>query len=117
MDDFKPSQVVLHKVPLVGTMGKAEIELTAAYLVRACVVLGDQWQAVTIREIVRVTREDYTAGNEPMRAWGSQPWVQPAPALLVERGFAQWAVDSTEDALLFTPQGLEAMSRYVRKEG
>jgi hypothetical protein len=112
--DYLPSQVVLHRVPLVGTMGKAEIELAAAFLVRACVVLGDQWQAVRVSELARIAKEDFAACNEPMLSWGKQPFVKPSPQLMVDRAFAEWTVDGTEDALLFTVQGREAMRRWVR---
>lgn len=112
MSDFKPSQVRLGPVPLVATMGKAEVELAAAYVVRACVVLGDKWQAVPLDELIRITTEDFHERREPMRTWGSNPFVKPLPGLMVERGFATKADSKVE----FTPQGLAALKRYVRAE-
>jgi hypothetical protein len=115
MADFKPSDVVLHVIPLVGTMRKAEIEFAAACLVRACVMLDDAWQAVPVKKLAALFQTDVEAGLQPMLSWSRQPFVRPAPALMVERGFAVWSDSDTGDAIAFTDQGIEALRRWVRK--
>jgi len=115
MADFKPSQVLLDVIPLVATMGKAEVEFTAAYLVRALVVKGDEWKALSLSAVADVARDDMTEQREPMRYWAN-PFVHPSPWLMVERGFAVFGESPEGETIAFTEKGLEAMRRWVRAE-
>jgi hypothetical protein len=104
---FRPSQVVLAPVPLVGTMRRAEVEFAAALLVRACQVLGDRWQPLSWQQVAKVLRADRTS----VAKWLANPFFRPDVHDLVARGYA--AGNPTAEVWL-TAAGLEALERWVR---
>lgn len=53
-----PSQIYLGIPPLVGTMGKSEVEHAAAMIVRALAKRGNTWREISNEEIFAVARED-----------------------------------------------------------
>ncbi len=50
MEDFKPSDIYLEG-KLVGTLGKFEAEFQAVWLLKVLVANGDEWKAVTPKQI------------------------------------------------------------------
>lgn len=93
-------------------MSKAELEYTAAYLIRALVVLGDEWKPVALKTVADVARVDMEAQRVPMRHWAN-PFVKPSPTLLVDRGFAIFGESGEGETIALTEQGLQALRKYV----
>lgn len=110
---FKPSQVRLEVIPLVATMGKAEIELTAAGIVRALALSGDAWEPIPLARVADIAREDVERQLHPYHHWWKNPFVQPAPWLMVERGFAVFGAGDSGPTIAFTDKGCEALRRCV----
>jgi hypothetical protein len=69
---FPPSRVVLRGPLLCDTLGKAELEVAAALLVRACAVLGDRWQPVGLAQVLDVFRSDAGAEGSTWARLASQ---------------------------------------------
>jgi len=109
---FRPSDVVLGTPPLVDTMGRAEAELAAALIVRACQVRGDAWQAVSPDAIVKVIQEDVAAGREPVTSMNRNPFWRPDAHDLVKRGGAEW-VGAEGVVLRLTPKGLASLKKWA----
>lgn len=110
---YKPSDVVLLPIPLVGTMHKAEAEFAATLLVRACVRLGDTWQAVGPKELGMVIHADLAEEVEPLFGLRNNPFFHPDMLELVKRGYAKWT-GKVGGAVQFTAEGFTAMERWVR---
>lgn len=107
MVDFKPSQVVLHPVPLVATFERTENEVSAAVLVMTLAQAGDTWRPVAPREV-----------GEMLRA---QPKGAPILTTLMVVRFAfdvieakGWVTKHADNSLEFTQAGLERLRRWVR---
>ena len=49
MVDFKPSQITLNDIPFIGTFDRYECELTAAIIVKALAIRGDEWRSIEAR--------------------------------------------------------------------
>jgi len=109
---MKPSEVVLTGVPLCGTMRKAEIEAAAAIIVRACQVKEDRWQALTLQQILDVSRKDFVAKREPFCSWLINPFLRPDFSGLVDGGWARFV----GQALELTDKGITALDRWVLKD-
>ena len=106
----KPSDVVLRPVPFVGLLGRAEREVAAAYLVRACQFHGDRWQAITLEQVKTAVRDDVQAGREPMTSMTTNPFYRPSFTELIELGYAL----RVGDGYALTPAFFEAISRDIR---
>lgn len=109
---FTPRQVLLAPVPLVGTMGRAEVECAAAILVRVCQVRGT-WGPVGFEEVGPVLKDDVESGHALRSTW-LNPFLRPDFGDLVKRGFATWAGEPFKSALELTDAGREALTRWVR---
>lgn len=125
MTNFKPSQVVLLRPPLADTMRHAEAEAAAAMIVRTLAVKGDTWRAVTWDEIEDVIATDMTGTVnpltmvrtpiEPLGSLMRNPFFRPDVHDTIRRGFARWTGDPG-GPVEFTDAGIQALSKYVRKE-
>lgn len=117
--DFRPSEVFIDPTfPLVATMGRAEIEHAAACLVRACQAFGDSWRALPGTAVADVIEEDARKGRPPFGGRGgfaSNPYFDPDVPGLVGAGYARRIDDVEPLAYEFTPKGLEALRRHVRR--
>lgn len=108
--EFKPSDVHLDEIPLVGTMGRAEREQGAAVMVRACQVLGDRWQPITWQQVKQVLMQDFDDPKRPVGAlWVRFPGFRPDVRDLCAKGFA--TLDG--DAATFTEAGFAKLRPYV----
>lgn len=122
MSKFWPSQVFLNEIPpLVGTMGRSEIEHAAALLVRACQVRGDVWAPVAPTDMGAVLTRDLESDIDPWRALDRNRFFNPNFDALVERGFAKRLDDGRghprRASLAFTEKGIEALRKYVQPKG
>lgn len=109
--DFKPSDVVLQPhVPLIGTMGRAEAEAAAGWMILALRDKGDAWGEITPGDCGDVLQKH---GSEI--SWIKNPFLVPDFWDLVERGFAEFVGDEGKGRpVRFTPAGFEAMRKWVR---
>ena len=114
-DAFKPSQVVLASIPLVGTLGHAELEYAAALIVRTCQVHGDVWAAHPWTTIGPTLKADRDAGTEPMASLLRNPFFCPDVHLLVEEGFARWTAEPGSGPVELTPLALGSFGRWVQR--
>lgn len=114
-ESFKPSQVFLDVVPLIATMQKAEVELAAALIVRACQLNGDTWAPLSWEVLRNTIMAEYEAKRQPVLSWMNQPFINPDFFLLAERGFAVKTGEPSMTTFAFTEVGLEAMRRWVRE--
>lgn len=107
-----PSRIVLTRVnPLGGTMQHAEAEQMAALVVRVCEARGDNWQPVSLEDVVAVWKEDAETKRQPGYEWSRCPFFRPDPHDLVARGFARWLADGR---LELTTGALLAMWRWCK---
>lgn len=115
MADFKPSNVVLARPPLVATMGRAELEAGAALIVRTLQRNGDTWRVVTMDEVVQAIDADIAENVEPIASLNRNPFLRPDVRGLAKDGFAV----VTDTTVELTDKGLEALRRWVKqhKEG
>lgn len=111
--NFAPGDVVLAPVPLVGTMGRTEVEHAAAILVRVCQVRG-AWGAVTTGDVREVGLADVAAG-QPLASMWTNPFLRPEFGGLVERGFARWHGEPFKSPLELTDEGRARLGRWVRR--
>lgn len=118
VDVFKPSQANLNWgfPPLVGTFKKTEAEVAASLMVRACVLGGDVWQAVTPSDIVRAIQHDIDGKINPIFDMSTNPFCRPDFDRLVKDGYAEFSGDPESEGrpIAFTQVGLEAMSKWTR---
>lgn len=113
---FKPSDVFLVAFPpLVGTMGKAELEAAAAMLVRACQVNGNEWSPRSPMDVGLALKADIDAGVEPWTSLNRNPFFRPDFRTLIDSGFARYTDESLEAPIEFTPMGLQALRPWVRR--
>lgn len=109
-DKFKPSQVSLYTpMPFVGTFKRAEHEIAAAMIVRACQVHGDVWQGVTPAMILKMLEDDTTAGTNPMASLQTNPFARPDMWGLIDAGYAQDIGTPEQRLIVFTEQGFARM--------
>lgn len=109
--EFRPSDVLLLALPLVGTMGRAEREYAAALVVRACQVLGDSWQPISPKQLGEVIAGDLAAKREPLTGLNRNPFLFPDFPDLIALGFVE---RTPEGQVAFTVKGLEALRRWVK---
>ena len=113
--EFRPSQVELGVPPLTGTMGRCETECAAGMIVRYCQIAGDTWQRIRTKDMSSVMLRDVEEGNEPTKAWSTNPFFNPDMWGLVSGGFA--VIDRDPDgveAIELTAKGYESLRRWVR---
>jgi hypothetical protein len=110
---FKPSQVVMTWMPLTGTMTRRVNEFAAAILVHVCEARGDEWQPVTLTQMLEVLSSDAQSGREPFAKLLRNPFFTPDFAGLVDQGFAKWAEANGSPALALTDQGFGALSTWT----
>lgn len=123
MSDFKPSQVLIGVPPLVGTLGRSELEQAAAMIILTCQRLGDAWQAVSLEAVQETLCK---LGSRPsLQRFLSNPSFRPDFEALTEAGFAEWrlahsVVAGRGDGTLFlssvialTDKGLKAIRKWV----
>lgn len=108
----KPSEIALSALPLGNTMGKAEVEMAAALIIRACQLNGDTWQSISGEDLLEVVRLA-SAGNAPEKFWMENPFLSPDYQGLIERGFAALTDDGKFE---LTQAGHDAIAVY-RKPG
>ena len=109
--DFKPSEVRLSFLPLIGTLGRTEREIAAALIVRTCQVNGDTWQPVTPRMIGDTLRRDVEDGVEPFASLNGNPFARPDFWDLVAQGYAS-GDPSKDEPLALTDKALVAISKW-----
>lgn len=113
---MKPSDISLRTSypPLVDTMGKSELEIAAAFLMRACQLNGDDFSPKTPRQIGLAIQHDAEADPpiEPLASLRRNPWASPDFRGLVVAGFARWTTDDEHAPIEFTQAGLDAMSKH-----
>lgn len=110
---FAPSEVVLHAIPLVGTLGRTEREMAAALIVRACQVNGDTWQPVTPKMIREMLERDAADGVEPMASLNRNPFARPNFWELVAEGYAS-GDPAKHEPLALTEKALAKIRKYRR---
>ncbi len=113
--DFKPSDVLLLQIPLVGTFRRAEAELAAALIVWTCAGTGDTWRPVTPGDIGEALQPAIEMKQEPVRSWNN-PIVRPCFKSLVELGYAASTFEPG-CTIELTPKGFEALRKWVRAQG
>lgn len=109
--DFMPGDVVLHPLPLVGTMGRSELEVAAAMLVFALKAKGIGWQPILMGEVLRAIMDHLP--NEPVASWASNPFLRPDFLGLESQGFVRRA--DHPDSIVFTLRGIEALRPHVKR--
>jgi hypothetical protein len=109
-----PSGIALVGVPLVGALGKAEIEHAAALIIRVCQVRGDKWQPVDAEAIGDVLRAEVDAKNEPFCSLVRNPFFRPDVWALIEKGFGRWTAEPG-GAVELTQQAFDALARWVNR--
>jgi hypothetical protein len=116
---FKPTDVYLGIPPLVGTLGRAEAEYSAALYVRVCQQRGNAWAPVTWSDVKKAMQCDLDGavppfgGRSPAGGLLRNPIFCAAirPEAAIKLGFARWA---GEDAFELTEVGFERLRRWVR---
>lgn len=113
---FKPSDVNLVGFPpLQSTLGKVELEFTAAIIVAALARTGNAWGFVTATEIVdtivALAEDEYWA---PLFA---NPFYEMTPHELVDAGFAEMEMDlSLTTRFCLTPEAIDRLRPWVKTE-
>ena len=109
--DFTPADVRLLTPPLVGTLGRSEIEYSAALVIRALQIAGEGWIPLEARRVGEILIAEIDAKSEPIASWNRNPFLrQDFPGLIA----AGYAVKSSDGAFLeLTPSCLEKIRRWV----
>jgi hypothetical protein len=102
--DFKPSDVVLGIPPLCGTMGKSEIEVAAAIVVRALAIHGDAWRELTEAEMQRAID-----GDPYIDSLARDPFLNADFCGLRHHGYG-----TEPNCYGLTEKGIEAIRKWVR---
>ena len=109
--DFMPGDVVLDTPPLVGAMGRSELEFAAAMLVFALKTKGIGWQPILMSEVLRAIMDHLK--QEPIASWANNPFLRPDFLGLAAQGFALRA--DHPDSIVFTLRGIEALRPHVKR--
>lgn len=109
--DFQPSDVHLDpSLPLCSTLGRAERELAAAYLVLTLRHLGAGWdRAVTFDELRAAV---LVHAAEPSCLW----LIGAVPPDFIDLVHTGQAVKPDADRIALAPVAIEAMRVHVRRE-
>ena len=105
---MKPSDIILSTPPLTACFKKTEAECAAALLVLYCQRHGDEWQAVTPKQLGESMR-DLTV--EPLKSWSQNPFFYPDMRRLSKDGFITALDDSFNQPIAFTELGLEQLKK------
>jgi len=106
---FRPSDVVLMPhVPLIGTMGRAEVEAAAGWMLLALRDKGDFWARVDSAELQAVLEN-----HADSMGWLTNPFLVPDFRDLVARGFAKFVGEGDGWSACFTDTGIEALAKWV----
>ncbi|GAB5541319.1 MAG: hypothetical protein SangKO_010790 [Sandaracinaceae bacterium] len=109
---FRPSDVVLMPhVPLVGTMGRVEVEAAAGWMLLALREKGDFWGRVDPADC-RAVREKHADSM----TWIENPFLVPDFWDLVARGFAEFVGEGRGAPVRFTASGIEALAKWVPQD-
>ena len=113
--NFKPSQVTIKAPFFVSTFQRLEAEFAAALIVRTCHVLGDEWQAVTPRQIGEVVKNDLDAKREPWKSIERHPfYANPDFNTLLKNGWTELVGEYHAHApMRFTQAGLDRLAKWV----
>jgi hypothetical protein len=111
--DFLPSDVTLAAVPLVGTMGSADIEHAAAVVIACLKIAGNTWSPIRAKEMGRIIRE--SADSDPMAFWASNPFFSADMGRLIREGYAIKSGPVDDESLELTPRAIEAVRPWVRR--
>jgi hypothetical protein len=107
---MKPSEVRLWRgyMPIVGTLHRAEREVAAAIMIRACVRYGDTWQPLTPTMLGESLGEDLK--DEPWKTLDRNPFCKPDFRDLVQAGYAIFDgdPDAQDTPIRFTQAALDA---------
>lgn len=88
---MKPSEIEMSFPVFFNTFGRSEHEATVALFVTACTHHGDEFQALTPRQIGEALR--LALEHEPWKSWGRNPFFSPNIRDLVDAGFAEFLGD------------------------
>jgi hypothetical protein len=118
---MKPSDISLRTSypPLVDTMGKSELEIAAAMLVRTCQLQGDEFAPKEPRQIGEALKHDAESNPpiEPLASLARIPVAIVCPDFrgLVAAGFARWTTGDEHAPIEFTQSGLDAISKHCTR--
>lgn len=100
--------------PLTGTLGRCEVEFTAALILFGLHTLGRPWEApITAKELGKVISDALGAGTEPIKSWARNPFLRTEFDGLVQRGFALREETPDGDVLTLTPAALQRVARHL----
>jgi hypothetical protein len=109
LPDFKPSQVDLTPIPLVGTFKHSEAEGAATLLIRAMVEHGDKWQPILPKQIGVTMKADMEDKDSTLFAMKENPfWRADDFDNLIKDGFARFTEPELDrrSPIEFTEKGL-----------
>lgn len=110
---MRPSEIRLAGVPLVATAGHAEAEHALAIIIRALQFHElEMYEPISWRQIQEALKADYEARREPFCKLIENPYFNPSPAELVQRGFARWVEEGVVIELLPTVEPILARYYY-----
>ena len=110
---FRPSEVVLDGVPLVGAMGDSHLEHGAALLCAAMAGRGDTWAPVLDSEVGAMMDEAIRGGCLPWARWERIGGA--AGDYMGRLALSEYGAES-RGMVRFTESGIEALRRYVGVE-
>lgn len=100
--------------PLTATLGRCELEFTAALILFGLHTLRRPWSApIAATELGKVLSDALGSGTEPIKSWARNPFLRMEFDGLVERGFALREKTPGGDVLTLTPAALERMARHL----
>lgn len=106
--------------PLVGTLGRSEVEYAAALILFGLHHLGRDWSAA-LREDELLGVLGKAIDSDPVKSWRSNPFLQPDFAGLIAAGFAVSEASPEVDigphsSITLTPAALERVAEHIAKE-
>ena len=110
-EEIKPSDILIHKVPFIGTMGSCEIEYAVAWIIRACQVHGDKFQAISRKHIQDAAALDISM-KEKSILW-INPFGRPDFYKAVDLGFLKWTGEIGTSDLEVTDLAKDALKLYT----
>ena len=103
--DFKPSDVILGHPPLIGTMGRSEVEVAAAIVIRCLALEGDTW---TMSEEAMVAA--FEENDAYLSSLQRNPFLQPDFFAAEKAGY----IAKVDDRVTVTEKGRKAVRTFVR---
>lgn len=113
---LKPSEVeIAPPVPFMNTFGRAEYEATVALLVMACEHNGDEFRALTPRQIGEALVAVHE--REPWKSWSRNPFFRPNIRDLVDAGFAEFLGDAEKECpVRLTREALARLEKWKKPD-